>query len=42
LLTLGLSGHEVESGKDGSTTVLFVTVGDPDDGVACRHIRSSS
>jgi hypothetical protein len=41
-LTMGSAGHEVESGKDGSTTVLFVTVGDPDDGVACRYIRSNS
>ncbi|MER7343695.1 hypothetical protein ABT403_38540 [Streptomyces sp. NPDC000075] len=41
-LTMGSSGHEVESGKDGSTTVLFVMVGDPDDGVACRYLRASS
>ncbi|MFF7082119.1 hypothetical protein [Streptomyces lavendulae] len=41
-LTIGSAGHEAASGKDGSTTVLFVTVGDPDDGVACRYTRSSS
>ncbi|MEU3910940.1 hypothetical protein [Streptomyces sp. NPDC029721] len=41
-LTIGSAGHEVGSGKDGSTTVLYVTVGDPDDGVACRYLRSTS
>ncbi|MFJ8215050.1 hypothetical protein [Streptomyces sp. NPDC096033] len=38
-LIIGTSGHEVLSGKDGSTTVLYATAGDPDLGVACRYVR---
>ncbi|MGW4652044.1 hypothetical protein [Kitasatospora sp. NPDC004289] len=38
-LTIGAAGQEVLSGRDGSTTVLYATAGDPDLGVACRYVR---
>jgi hypothetical protein len=40
-LIMADSHHLVEPGKDGSTTVLFATVDDPDLGIACRYTRAS-